>query len=479
MSEAAAVALLSVTAVLFLGAFTRMNWLAMAAMAPIIGVGTYTIVGTVLVVTAGRMVPTLTLGVTAATLGAIGIGRRRRPDRRTLAAVVLGILGVAATAGLTLATAPTRLTPDSLQYIAMADLVTESGGIDAIPGPMLAKRGLTTSVMQTLGTLDGRPYSAVAGAVVVIAAFAALAVLIRRALAGQARSRVTVVATAATVFAITSNRGLYDAFYVNSHGMVMAAFFVVVTGGFLAPKRGGWRLVVAISAAVMVPARPEGILLAAVGLLPVLTHPAPARLERVLVAAPTSVTALVWFGFGLWSRAPGDRSLSDTVVTGLLIGIGLSVVAVVAGMRPVTRWAPAVPWITLGSLVLLLGVEFIRTPDLLLEAVGATAQNLLAVGGWGVTWLVLGALVVAAMLSDGFEDDGLFIAPLASYAVLFWLFGYLRDGAYRVGAGDSGNRILAHALLAAIAYVAIAAGRTDPAGADPLSGRRGRREAAP
>lgn len=486
MSELAAVALVTIAAILMMGAFTRLPWLTLAALGPIIGPSAFVLIGSALVVTAGYLVPVVTVAATALILGALAISRRRRPDRRTLAAISLALLAIAGVGAITLTTAPTRLTPDSLQYIAIADMIAEPGGFDEIPGSMLAKRNLSTSVLHTLGSLDGQPYAASATPVMVAAGFATMAVAVWTALGGGEadRGRVALLTVLSVLFALSSNRALYDAFYVNSHGLVMSCFLVVVVGGFLSPTRGGWLLAVSIAAAVIVPARPEGIILVSLGLLPVLTQPDLTALERVLVTMPTSLTAVLWFGAGLWSRTPGERAFdpTDPSVAGLLIGIGLVLVATLAGRPRLFKWVKPAPWVAVGVMTALLALGYRREPELLLEGVSATAQNLAGEGMWAVSWIVLGLLVAGALFSEGFENDRFFIIPIAGFGVMFWLLIYLREGSYRVGAGDSGNRILAHVFLVTVAYVAIAAGSMNrPAGTDeePLSDRRARHEAAP
>ncbi|MGF1667732.1 MAG: hypothetical protein ACFCVC_15850 [Acidimicrobiia bacterium] len=486
MSELAAVALVTIAAILMMGAFTRLPWLTLAALGPIIGLSAFVLIGTALVIIAGYMLPLVTAVATALILGALATSHRRRPDRRTLAAVSLSILAVAAIGAVTLSTAPTRLTPDSLQYIAMADMIAEPGGFDQIPGSMLVKRNLSTSVLHTLGSLDGQPYAASATPVVVAAGFATLAVTVWTALTAGAttRGRIMALTVLSVAFALSSNRALYDAFYVNSHGLVMACFLVVVVGGFLSPTSGGWLVAVSIAAAVIVPARPEGIILVSLGLLPVLTHPGLKPLERVLVTIPTSLTAILWFGAGLWSRAPGERGLdlADQSVGGALIGIGLVLVATLAGRPRLFVWLRPAPWVAVGTMVAILALEYRREPDLLLGSLSATVQNMAGEGMWGVSWIVLGVLAAGALFSDGFDNDRFFVIPIAGFAVMFWLLIYLREGPYRVGAGDSGNRILAHIFLVTVTYVAVAAGsryRSAAADDEAVSAPRARHEAAP
>jgi hypothetical protein len=166
-----------------------------------------------------------------------------------------------------------------------------------------------------------------------------------------------------------------------------------------------------------------------------LTHPGLKPLERVLVTMPTSVTAVLWFGAGLWSRAPGERGLelADTSVGGALIGIGLVLVATLAGRPRLSRWMMAAPWLAVTAMTAILALEYRSQPELLLESVGATARNLAGEGMWGVSWIVLGVLGAGALFSDGFENDRFFVIPIAGFGVMFWLLIYLREGSYRVG----------------------------------------------
>ncbi len=490
MTETAALLLMSIAGILCLGAFTRLRWLALASLGPTVGISSYVLIGSVLVLTAGYMAPTATAGATVLILGAIAVSRQRRPDRRTLAAVGMAVIGVVAVAAIALTFSPTRLTPDSLQYIALADMLTEPGGFDVVDPTTMVKRGLTTAIIQTLGSFDGRPYAAVATGVLTIGGFATLAVVLWTALVDQgvSRSRIWVSLTVVTAFVGSTNRAVYDAFYVNSHGPVMAAMLVVVAGSFLAQRYSGWLLPVALSAAVIVAARPEGIVLAALGLLPLISAVERRPLERVLAVAPTSLMAFLWFGVGLWSRAPGERSLdpTDPVSGGLLIGVGLAAVAAISGDGTVRRLAQWIPWTSVLALTVLLLMEVRNDPQVLEASVSATSINLVGQGFWGVSWIVLGALTIAAMLSNGFDSDRIFIIPLAGYGVLFWLLPYIREGAYRVGTGDSGNRVLAHVFLVAIAYVALNAHASgelsddgDVGASESLNARRARHEAAP
>jgi hypothetical protein len=72
-------------------------------------------------------------------------------------------------------------------------------------------------------------------------------------------------------------------------------------------------------------------------------------------------------------------------------------------------------------------------------------------------------LLVIALLVQRIPDGRLWTVPLIGFGLLFWLLPLLREGAYRVGSGDSGNRMLAHFLGVAVVFLALAAVDRDAA----------------
>jgi hypothetical protein len=51
----------------------------------------------------------------------------------------------------------------------------------------------------------------------------------------------------------------------------------------------------------------------------------------------------------------------------------------------------------------------------------------------------------------------LWTVPILGFGLLYWLLPLLRDGAWRVGTGDSGNRILAHIIAVVVMFLVLAA----------------------
>jgi hypothetical protein len=181
MIEAVCVVAMSVAASAMTMGRTRSSWTTAAAAAPIVGISSYIVVAIVQVVVIGRARPLLAVAITCLLLiaaGLPGIRTRPRPMVDLAAATALIVFAVAMVAAVALNTFPTRLTRDSLQYISMANLLTEVGGFESIVMSDLEKRTLSAPLLHTLGSLDGGRYAVVAPTVVVGGALALMTIAI-------------------------------------------------------------------------------------------------------------------------------------------------------------------------------------------------------------------------------------------------------------------------------------------------------------
>ncbi|HUG74455.1 MAG TPA: hypothetical protein VMM81_02120, partial [Acidimicrobiia bacterium] len=130
-------------------------------------------------------------------------------------------------------------------------------------------------------------------------------------------------------------------------------------------------------------------------------------------------------------------------------------------------------WILWGLGAMLVVFTALR-PTLLRDTLFATANNLgpdvtfrFSPGGgglWGVTWLVLVPLVAAALIAIRFPRDRLWRVVVIGFGYLYLLMPFLRGSPWRIGYGDSGNRIASHIVLVLVAYLVLALleGRTHP-----------------
>jgi hypothetical protein len=153
----------------------------------------------------------------------------------------------------------------------------------------------------------------------------------------------------------------------------------------------------------------------------------------------------------------------------LVAVIGAALVVAVGGLQSAQRWVGYTDRVALAGLALLVLIYAIRAPDVLLGSLESTFRNLTYNGLWLLTWLAAIGLLGVALLVHRIPDARLWTVPMFGFGLLFWLLPLLRDGAWRVGTGDSGNRILAHILFVVVAFLVLAAAQPRDSESRPVS----------
>lgn len=237
--------------------------------------------------------------------------------------------------------------------------------------------------------------------------------------------------------------------YVNSH-MLVALWLLVLVAALLASEQPEWfprRLSVPLPAQLaivgIVLARVEGLLLVALVLVAFSPSGRSEQLLRRLwftLAAVSggwyALAAFVYMSAG--QRPPGALLVSPVLVLLFTLAPWLS-------CRLPERAGPR----SLVAAGLLAGVAGYAASesDAFLYSVSSTWANITTAGGWGISFaVVLAAAGLALLHSRQLLDPALlriwyivaFFVPLSMVAA------WLRDGPYRVGQGDSLNRMLVH-----------------------------------
>jgi hypothetical protein len=107
----------------------------------------------------------------------------------------------------------------------------------------------------------------------------------------------------------------------------------------------------------------------------------------------------------------------------------------------------------MGATVIQMSVGF----DAVWTTFSNLAVNMATEGLWSTLWWVAPLLVFGAYIAISFPFQRYFLLPLVTFAVALPVFAYLRGSPYRVGFGDSGNRMLMHVVLVLALYLMLAA----------------------
>ena len=427
-----------------------------------IGAAAYVLIAFLLVLSTGSLRPGMALMVTGVIGGIGGLSAlwSRGWDRH---AVVWG----AVAAGLALVTVLsarsihlTRLTPDSLRYLLFSNDLRLNDALAEVHRTDLLLRQIGLPSLHTLSSLTDQRYMASIGPLFGVFALGFFAWFLCRSTSSMAKWSRWVLVAIAVLFLLTSNRLLYDAFYINTHIEVAAYLLVAVAGSWLAVTNKSWEWAVpsGISLGISLLFRPDMPLVVAVVLIGVAASRA-GWATRLALAIPPAIVVFLWYGLVLWRRTPGgdNVSLIAPVFVSLVAVLGAVLVVIVSNSPRVAPLARHVDRIMLGGLLLLLAVVAVGEPEILVNVTYATFRNLTYDGLWLFTWPAAIVLTVIAVVVHRIPDGRLWTTPIVGFTLLFWLLPLIRGGARRVGAGDSGNRILAHILAVIVAFLVLAA----------------------
>lgn len=276
----------------------------------------------------------------------------------------------------------------------------------------------------------------------------------------ERRIRRSTLALAVALIA-TNSRMLWNTFYVNDHLVFAALTLVAATSGWLlaerkVPGRTALLLAFTLSVGGLVVTRPEGFIVGGLLLLPLVTDEREPWYERAVPTAVFGVTLISWYAFTVASR--GGWSEAPLAATGPLL-VGVTVVAFAATLRATHDLLPSQPLLlnlAEGGLWLALAFFTLRDPQLLRTSAAATYHNVVGgEGGWGYSLMMLAFLAAAALVMNRRGALTPLRFPLTSLIPVLLLLIYLRESPYRVGHGDSLNRMLMQYIPLTVLYVVV------------------------
>jgi cytochrome c oxidase subunit IV len=438
-----------------------------------IGAAVYLVVALTLTIVTGTLTPVVALGVTAG-LGVVGLVATAFTHRPGLADVKWAgyTIGVAVlTVILARVLHLTRLTPDSLRYLLAANDLALPDAFEQVHRADLLLRQIGLPSLHTLSDLTDRRYMASIAPLFGVSGLGLFTWLAWRFTQGSETRRRMWLVVGAVLFLGSTNRLVYDSFYINSHIQMAVFLLIAVAGSWLAvtTDKPGWAWPAGLALAATLLMRPEAPLVVAVVMAAVAASRAtwPVRWAMTL---PSVVVMALWYGIALWQHANfGNRIALTAPVFGSLVAVfgatGVTLAGAWARARSVVRHLDLV---ALAGLALLVAGYGVRSPDVVVGSIKATFRNLTYDGMWMLTWVAALGLLAVALLVQRFADSRLWTVPILGFGLLYWLLPLIRDGAWRVGTGDSGNRILAHIIAVVVMFLVLAA--VEPTEPEPGSG---------
>ncbi|MEX1078649.1 MAG: hypothetical protein WED09_06025 [Homoserinimonas sp.] len=358
---------------------------------------------------------------------------------------------------------------DSIQYILNGALIASDNFDEASTG-LVPKRLIGVPLIHAAGNISGDLYlpsitPLISGLIIALIAWLSWTALSRHLTRWMS---VGIIATGLLLL-ISINRFIFHSFYINGHLLFGLLLLAVVGCSWLLATDDrvampALLLVVGLASIALVVIRAEGCIAVALAILPiVLDETTPVRFKTALLAS-VGATVIGWQSFVAVAYLDDGLPTPFSVYGLLLVGV------VMLGAIPILRWTRATRHRGLLLLVAELGlwlvlvILFLREPEMLIDSLDATVRNtVFGAGSWGLSLVMLLVLMVIVLCVSVPESVRLRF-PLTTFVPFAFILAYLRDAAYRVGDGDSLNRMWMQLVPLVVLYLvlAIGAGRWRP-----------------
>jgi hypothetical protein len=268
----------------------------------------------------------------------------------------------------------------------------------------------------------------------------------------------TAISLLATLTLASTYFMVFQVFYIHN-GLIAATYlFVAITTFWLAlsERNNIWLIFAMLALLGFSISRTEAPLFALIFLsLLISSGQIPYRI-RLTATLPYLIILVLWYLSLLRVMGGGTDILDPTkalAIVGLLIAFG-----VLVGLS-YYRWVefyllPALPMIMLGVFLVGLVLLFILKPMDMQTNLTAILMNMFDSGRWGITWHILLGLLVLGTIQPRFNNEKLFFYGIPLFFALLLALGFMRLP-YRLGWGDSANRIITHIMPIILLYTVI------------------------
>lgn len=177
--------------------------------------------------------------------------------------------------------------------------------------------------------------------------------------------------------------------------------------------------------------------------------------RQVACALPVLMFLLAWHAFLAYVIGRASNIIDRRIVLLMLAGLGAYAIWVLlSGLSWVRKITLVSHWLMLGAATAVLIGLFAWKPQHMTESLRAIIKNMVYSGLWSSLWVLLVVLCVFAAALPAVRSGGLFTHSLAVYliAILGLAAGRIP---YRLGFGDSGNRMLTHLAPTLLFYLQV------------------------
>jgi hypothetical protein len=392
--------------------------------------------------------------------GLVVVGQRRGRLTAETLRVALVCTGIwAALAAIFSSFNASNFSPDSFQ-ITLTGRLFGLGGLTEPVWEGMAARSLFHPFAHAHGSLVGLDYLYAHHPMIGVGLLTSLTGLMYAGLQRLqvSRGRSLTVSALAAVALTSTYVFAWHFFYVHAN-FGAGAYLMLFAAAFWfgeVESDAGWLVVAAVAMVGLALQRFETNLVAALffGLLTARTRFTPQDIARSF--GPAVAAICIWLALVAINGESRFLNRPKAFVMGAVLIAAYAYVR--SGWWP--RLRQAVPPLVVVVLVLGLAWAFATRPAQMLLAVENLYRNVFTLEwiSWGLTPWVLTALAILAWRAPRLPADTGFAYGIPAFVLFVLLIVRMRSGAYRLGWGDSGNRMMVHVLAVALFYVAMRLG---------------------
>ncbi len=356
------------------------------------------------------------------------------------------------------------VSPDSYRYLQLGSLL-ESGHILHAEPNLLMRRQLSVPLMHVAANIADEFYLRSVTPLLAMATVMILAWFCQQTLLlvhGKGRL-IHFLTLLSALLLLTNHRFLYNAFYINAH-MLYAVLILLLVGCYwlyvnnTAHNKSALLMLPLFIVPILVVSRPEAALQLGLILLPVFVSNIFSPRYRAQLLLVLSGSTIIWNVF-LWIKfVLAGQPVHISVVGMLCLGLVLALCTPLLFWRNLDRLSrPLLHSVEIG-LWLALVIATLLKPAIFFDSLDATIDNIVFGWGlWGYSLILLVLLFICCLLLTRVENRIFLRYPVTIFIPFGILMAFMREQAYRLGFGDSLNRMFFHMVPLAILFITASA----------------------
>ncbi len=352
-----------------------------------------------------------------------------------------------------------KWSPDTFRYMMIGNLFA-NGNFEAVTSSLLTTRLLSISLINASANLQGEYYLP---SILPLLALSLGLLLIWYLFNGIEKPlkkiHLWTLLLLSILLLFSNNRFIYNTFYINGHLLFAIALLILCGNNWLyfrnteIPKNTLLIMqLLAIGAIILT--RPDGSILASIAILPMIFSHQFSLFYKKAILLSLGASVLIWQGFLVWVHIKQGNEVSISVSGLLVLGILSVISAFLIKYVPFGHRSKYFTWFSEFAIWLVLLAFTIIKPNVLVQSFEATRKNIIGgAGGWGSSIAILAILVILSLLITHSPGQVFLRFSITTFLPISFILAYLREGAYRIGLGDSLNRSFLHIVPLAILFI--------------------------